>query len=180
VIVVVLRTWRIGAWARREAPSGGAAASRSERMTRPPTEAALWNKRTVSRVDPPMDGTGVSGSSSGQAVGFDPGGLSHFCRANPATVKFRGRQLIAVRHRRLRGAFRRFIMGVDWRQRAPARAPLPAIPGLSDGRSLLGGVGGERFLPAGSAARSATWNKCACSCGTSRNQPTYTRVRYAG
>jgi hypothetical protein len=24
-----------------------------------------------------MDGTGVSGSSSGQAVGFDPGGLSH-------------------------------------------------------------------------------------------------------
>jgi hypothetical protein len=30
-----------------------------------------------------MDGTCVSGSSSGQAVGFDPGGLSHFCRANP-------------------------------------------------------------------------------------------------
>jgi hypothetical protein len=30
-----------------------------------------------------MSGTGVSGSSSGQAVGLDPGGLSHF-RENPA------------------------------------------------------------------------------------------------
>jgi hypothetical protein len=36
------------------------------------------NKLTVSRVDPAMGRTGVSGSSSGQAVGFDPGGLSHF------------------------------------------------------------------------------------------------------
>ena len=35
------------------------------------------NKLTVSRVDPAMGRTGVSGSSSGQAVGFDPGGLSH-------------------------------------------------------------------------------------------------------
>jgi hypothetical protein len=90
--------------------------------------------------------SGVSGSSSGQAVGFDPGGLSHFCRANPATVKFRGRQLrrliptfrfwIAVRHRRLRGAFRRFMMGGGLAtERAPARAPPPAIPGLSDGQA---------------------------------------------
>jgi hypothetical protein len=79
-------------------PNAGCAAERRrgckpERMTRPPTEAASWNKRTVSCVGPPMDGTGVSGSSSGQAVGFDPGGLSHFGRANPATVKFRGRQM---------------------------------------------------------------------------------------
>jgi hypothetical protein len=35
------------------------------------------NKLTVSRVHSPMGRTGVPGSSSGQAVGSDPGGLSH-------------------------------------------------------------------------------------------------------
>jgi hypothetical protein len=65
--------WRIANWTDRNCG----------KELRPPNEAASWNKRTVSRVNRPMDGTGVSGSSSGQAVGFDPGGLSHFCKANP-------------------------------------------------------------------------------------------------
>jgi len=35
-----------------------------------------------------MGGTGETGSSSGKAVGFDPGGLWHFS-ANSATARFK-------------------------------------------------------------------------------------------
>jgi hypothetical protein len=63
-----------------KAPSGSwrTAASRSERMTRPPTEAASWNKRTVSRLSwRPLNFT-VAGVSSAmrKAAGIKTDGLS--------------------------------------------------------------------------------------------------------
>jgi hypothetical protein len=56
---------------------GGAAATHDGVPTTLGSFVLSGNKLTLSRVDPAMGRTGVSGSSSGKAVGFDPGGLSH-------------------------------------------------------------------------------------------------------